>query len=89
MNTCKSHILDALLNFTLFLADETDSVDGPRAKLTPQSVRALWRKAILETLLLIRMERENKTLQGKLRLLAATSLVIYSLRSYHLDAHQS
>ena len=31
--------------------------------------RHLWKKAILETLLLIRMEKENNSLKGKLILL--------------------
>ena len=39
-----------------------DYSDG--IKKTPEELRALWRKAILETLLLIRMERENQVLQG-------------------------
>ncbi|ELT93344.1 hypothetical protein CAPTEDRAFT_212886 [Capitella teleta] len=46
--------------------DEADGSDHVKTKMTPQKVRALWRKAILETLLLIRMERENKTLQARL-----------------------
>ncbi|XP_052276744.1 TBC1 domain family member 1-like isoform X8 [Dreissena polymorpha] len=36
-----------------------------RAKKTKEELRALWRKAILETLLLIRMERENIDLQAR------------------------
>lgn len=49
--------------------------EKPRSRMTPQKVRALWRKAILETLLLIRMERENKSLQGEGRIVP--SLVLW------------
>jgi len=33
-------------------------------KKSSKELRALWRKAIMEQILLIRMEKENKTLQG-------------------------
>ena len=33
-------------------------------KLSPRELRDLWKKAILEVLLLIKMERENKNLRG-------------------------
>ncbi|XP_041360005.1 TBC1 domain family member 4-like isoform X2 [Gigantopelta aegis] len=36
-----------------------------KEKLTPFQLRCLWKKAILETLLLIRMERENHNLQAR------------------------
>ena len=39
--------------------------DAVKPRLSQTEIRGLWRKAILETLLLIRMERENKNLQGK------------------------
>ncbi|WAQ99425.1 TBCD1-like protein [Mya arenaria] len=38
--------------------------EGPHKK-TSEELRALWRKAILETLLLIRMEKENIDLQAR------------------------
>lgn len=34
-------------------------------KRSAKELRALWRKAIMEQILLIRMERENNSLQGK------------------------
>ena len=34
-------------------------------KRTAGELRALWRKAIMEQILLIRMEKENKSLQGR------------------------
>ncbi len=42
----------------------SDEADGT-VRLGRQRLRQLWKKAILETLLLIRMERENKNLQGE------------------------
>lgn len=38
-------------------------------KKSPEQLRALWRKAILEQRLLIRMERENLKLRGNCQLL--------------------
>ncbi|XP_053398670.1 TBC1 domain family member 1-like [Mercenaria mercenaria] len=42
-----------------------ENFDGTKTKKTPEELRALWRKAILETLLLIRMEKENIDLQAR------------------------
>lgn len=50
---------------------EEESEEAADRKLSSQSCRALWRKAILQTLLLIRMEKENITLQGRLALWAS------------------
>ena len=38
--------------------------DGEGRRLSRQRVRELWKKAILETLLLISMEKENNSIQG-------------------------
>ena len=45
--------------------DESGSEHGVVTRMTSQRARALWKKAILETLLLIRMEKENISLQGE------------------------
>lgn len=37
-----------------------------RTKRSKEELRELWRKAILQQILLQRMERENQKLQGKL-----------------------
>ena len=39
-------------------------VDVTPVKLSQQELRDLWKKAVLEVLLLIKMERENKKLRG-------------------------
>jgi len=35
-------------------------------KRSSQELRALWKKSIMEQILLIRMDKENKTLDGKM-----------------------
>ncbi|KAL4230457.1 domain member [Mactra antiquata] len=47
--------------------DESEEIcDGESSnKKSKEELRALWRKAILETLLLIRMEKENQDLQAR------------------------
>ena len=42
---------------------EEDCTDG-RAGKSSAELRALWKKAMLETLLLIRMEKENSDIKG-------------------------
>ncbi|XP_067663827.1 TBC1 domain family member 1-like isoform X1 [Haliotis asinina] len=46
-------------------SDETDGDYDPPRTLTPTKIRCLWKKAILETLLLIRMEKENQSLRAR------------------------
>ena len=50
-----------------FTEVQEDSVleEKEPTKKTPEEIRSLWKKAILETLLLIRMEKENTDLLGK------------------------
>ena len=52
-----------------FTEVQEDSVleEKEPTKKTPEEIRSLWKKAILETLLLIRMEKENTDLLGKRR----------------------
>ena len=45
------------------VAEDGTELGQPKQK-TSEELRALWRKAILETLLLIRMEKENLDLRG-------------------------
>ncbi|XP_064607616.1 TBC1 domain family member 1-like isoform X2 [Liolophura sinensis] len=43
---------------------DPENPSEPR-KLSPQTIRCMWKKAILETLLLIRMEKENQNLRAR------------------------
>ena len=43
---------------------ESDLDRSPSRKRTKEEVQGLWRKAIVEQILLNRMEKENKTLKG-------------------------
>lgn len=45
-------------------SESSEEYEGTKTKKTSEELRAMWRKAILETLLLIRMEKENVDLQG-------------------------
>jgi hypothetical protein len=40
-------------------------VEEPKVKRTPEEIRALWKKSILQTMLLIRMEKEKQDLKGR------------------------
>ena len=51
--------------FIVEVGEESFSEEGQPAKRSSEEIKALWKKAILETLLLIRMERENTNLLGK------------------------
>jgi hypothetical protein len=55
----------AVLPTALVLYVESVEEEADGKKKTSEELRALWRKAILETLLLIRMEKENIDLQGE------------------------
>ena len=44
-------------------------------KRSAKELRALWRKAIMEQILLIRMERENNSLQGSIVIFVLFALV--------------
>jgi hypothetical protein len=47
------------------LLTESGAADQePSAKRTSAEWRAMWKKAMLETLLLIRMEKENSDIKG-------------------------
>lgn len=52
--------------YALFeIETEHDGHEGRKGrKRTSGEIRALWRKAMLETLLLIRMEKENSDIKG-------------------------
>lgn len=60
--------LDIGRNDDHFVSDEESKT---HAKKTKEELRALWKKAIIEQILLIRMEKENKKLQG-----------VYTLKRY-------
>ena len=47
------------------IREESVFEDRDTTRKSSEEIRALWKKAILETLLLIRMEKENTTLLGK------------------------
>ena len=51
-------------DFVVEVGEELLSEDSGQSKKSSEEIRALWKKAILETLLLIRMEKENSTLLG-------------------------
>lgn len=58
--------MDSIILFSLsynfiFLTD-----DEPYRKKTKEELRDLWQKAINQTLLLVRMERENARLRGEI-----------------------
>lgn len=42
---------------------------GPKAKRTREELRQLWKMAIDQTILLVRMEKENARLRGTFHLL--------------------
>lgn len=44
---------------------ESPKDEEPNVKKTPEEIRALWKKTILQTMLLIRMEKEKQDLKGK------------------------
>ena len=48
----------------LLQIDVEGSETNGRRKKTSAELRALWKKAMLETLLLIRMEKENSDIRG-------------------------
>lgn len=54
-------ILFSLYYNFIFLTD-----DEPYRKKTKEELRDLWQKAINQTLLLVRMERENARLRGEI-----------------------
>ncbi|CAG2203371.1 TBC1D1 [Mytilus edulis] len=44
---------------------ETPKDEEPNVKKTPEEIRALWKKTILQTMLLIRMEKEKQDLKAR------------------------
>ncbi|CAC5381861.1 TBC1 domain family member 4,TBC1 domain family member 1 [Mytilus coruscus] len=44
---------------------ESPKVEEPSVKKTPEEIRALWKKTILQTMLLIRMEKEKQDLKAR------------------------
>lgn len=46
------------------LLSPTQSLRGHNRRRTPADYRALWKKAIHQQILLIRMEKENQRLEG-------------------------
>ncbi|XP_046369394.2 TBC1 domain family member 1-like isoform X2 [Haliotis rufescens] len=66
-------------------SDEADIDFEPPRTLTPTKIRCLWKKAILETLLLIRMEKENQSLRGYFILYGSRSVVVFKARQDEMD----
>ncbi|XP_076467921.1 TBC1 domain family member 1-like isoform X2 [Babylonia areolata] len=53
---------------------------GNSKKKTPAELRALWKKAMLETLLLIRMEKENSDVRDYFIFYGSRSIVVFRAR---------
>lgn len=60
--------LDALGHL---LPSTGDRLSGERPKRTATEYRALWKNAIRQQILLLRMEKENQRLEGEWQLLIA------------------
>jgi len=52
-----------LLTYLHFV--DKSEVEEPKVKRTPEEIRARWKKSILQTMLLIRMEKEKQDLKGR------------------------
>nr|CAH1267700.1 TBC1D1 [Branchiostoma lanceolatum] len=72
------HELDETLT-TPEASPKVRSEEKPR-KRTREELRALWKKAIMEQILLIRMERENINLKGSFVFFCLSSIVIFPAR---------
>lgn len=58
--------------FGRLLPSSSESLSGERPKRTGADYRALWKTAIHQQILLLRMEKENQRLEGELQLVLVT-----------------
>ncbi|XP_076117206.1 TBC1 domain family member 1-like isoform X4 [Mytilus galloprovincialis] len=61
---------------------ESPKDEEPNVKKTPEEIRALWKKTILQTMLLIRMEKEKQDLKGFFILHGIRSMVVFPARQH-------
>lgn len=48
----------------VFMVESPEEKEEPKTRRTSEEIRALWKKSILQTMLLIRMEKEKQDLKG-------------------------
>ena len=63
--------------------ERQDSLPRPKRFSSRQQISDLWKKAIREQILLIRMDKENRNLQGETRGASGTLSPLCSLKAMH------